>query len=69
MPEMKGDELAMKIREKYPELPIVMLTSLGTLMLAEGHSPECVDYVLAKPTTSERIKMAFESSLSGHSGG
>ncbi|MDP7132124.1 MAG: protein kinase [Planctomycetota bacterium] len=67
MPEMNGDELAMQIREKYPELPIVMLTSIGTQMLTEGCTPECVDYVLAKPTTNERIEMAFANALSGHS--
>ena len=67
MPEMDGNELAMQIRETYPNLPIVMLTSLGTQMLVEGYTPECVDYVLAKPTTNERIEMAFESALSGHS--
>ena len=64
-----GDELAMQIRENYPELPIVMLTSIGTQMFTEGCTPECVDYVLAKPTTNERIEMAFENALSGHSGG
>ena len=46
-------------------LPIVMLTQLGAQMLADGIQPECVDFVLAKPTTQERIQQAFQIALNG----
>ncbi|HUO16414.1 MAG TPA: response regulator [Verrucomicrobiae bacterium] len=63
MPGMKGDELAAKLRERYPQLPLVAVSAVGRLpqnllnlvdaTLHKGHDPEVllstVDALLRKP--------------------
>ncbi|MDP6358994.1 MAG: protein kinase [Planctomycetota bacterium] len=59
MPEMSGDVLAINVRARFPDMPVVMLTSLGAEMLEAGEQPECVDLVLSKPVTKQRLSSAF----------
>jgi len=46
MPEMRGDQLAAKVKHLAPSQPILMLT--GSAEMEEGSGPH-VDAVLTKP--------------------
>jgi DNA-binding NtrC family response regulator len=51
MPEMNGDELAVAIKQREPNMPVAMLTGFGDLMGAGHEKPENVDYIVSKPIT------------------
>jgi signal transduction histidine kinase/ligand-binding sensor domain-containing protein/CheY-like chemotaxis protein len=53
MPEMNGIELATKIREKYPAIPIILLSSLGN----ESHKnyPGLFASILTKPVRHQLL--------------
>jgi CheY-like chemotaxis protein len=60
MPEMSGDELAAKLKSISPNLPILMLTSLGSVMQKKGELPDAVDLVMSKPTSVARLRTAIQ---------
>jgi DNA-binding NtrC family response regulator len=44
-----------QLRTRYPQLPIILMTSLGEMVLPHfAHSPELV-WVLEKPVTPEKL--------------
>jgi signal transduction histidine kinase/ligand-binding sensor domain-containing protein/DNA-binding response OmpR family regulator len=47
MPEMDGIDLAKSIREKYPEMPIILLSSIGNEQ--SRHEAHLFDVILTKP--------------------
>jgi len=49
MPRMKGDELAVKIKERWPDMPIIMLTAYAENIRAAGTPLPGVDALLSKP--------------------
>jgi len=51
MPGMSGDELARAIKERHPQIPVIMLTGFGDIMKAAGEHPAGVDVVLSKPVS------------------
>lgn len=48
MPEMKGDELARQIKERWPETPVVMLSGSAELLRASGRELPGVDALISK---------------------
>src|SRR3989344_4111018 len=58
MPKMKGDELALEIKDKNPALPIVMVTG------SEFPESADVNYFVAKPV-SPPVLLAITKSLFG----
>jgi len=58
MPQMNGDQLALAIKKINPEMPIVLLTGFGDLMLGSGEQPTGVDLVLSKPFTMSQLRDA-----------
>ncbi len=68
MPDMMGEEVAIGIREKRPQIPIVLLTGLGEMMRKEGTIPKCVDLVLSKPITVSGLLHALRELLSPKDG-
>jgi YesN/AraC family two-component response regulator len=58
MPEMNGDALAEAIKEESPQMPIIMLTGFGEMMLSTEGRPEGVDVILAKPVTPAALRQA-----------
>ena len=44
MPGMTGDRVAKSIKEYRPDLPVVMLTGFGDIMLQTGEQPENIDH-------------------------
>lgn len=63
MPEMNGDQLALAIKERSPQTPVVLLTGFGDLMQGEGEKLPGVDMVLSKPFTMASLRDAIARSL------
>lgn len=59
MPVMKGDALAVVLRERYPDLPIVMITADAERFNASGALPHGVDYLIGKPFQLAELREAF----------
>ena len=58
MPEMNGDALAVAIKEESPNMPIIMLTGFGEMMISAGEKPPGVDCLLGKPVTPAAMRQA-----------
>ena len=58
MPEMNGDALAAAIKEESPDMPIIMLTGFGEMMISAGEKPQGVDCLLGKPVTPAAMRQA-----------
>jgi len=56
MPGMTGDRVAKSVKEYRPDLPVVMLTGFGDIMLQTGEQPENIDLVLSKPVSVQTIR-------------
>lgn len=61
MHEMSGDQLAEKIKESAPDIPVIMITGFGDMMDAAGEKPASVDVVLSKPMSKEKLSQAIGS--------
>ena len=61
MPEMKGNELAAKIRRSVPGLPILMVTAYFE-KLVDTDNP--VDAIIAKPFGVDELRQAIAKLLS-----
>ncbi len=60
MPGMAGDKLADHIKEKKPEMKIILLTGFGDLLAAVNDQPDSVDLVLNKPVSRAELRQALE---------
>ena len=49
MPGMKGDELAAHIKERWPAMPVVLLTASAEILQASGRALPGVDALIGKP--------------------
>ena len=58
MPGMNGDALAAAIKEAAPNMPIIMLTGFGEMMINAGEKPPAVDLLLGKPVTPAALRQA-----------
>lgn len=56
MPELNGAQLAVAVKERWPHLPVVMVTGFGDLLLAAGERPAGVDLLLSKPIGAARFR-------------
>jgi len=68
MPEVDGRTVALGVKARSPETPVILLTGWGTRLRVEGDIPEGVDLVLAKPTTSRQLQMALAEVLTAKTG-
>ena len=59
MPEMSGDQLALRAKRAAPHVPILMLTGFGEFMNAANDLPEGVDIVVSKPVTLAALRDAI----------
>ena len=63
MPQMSGFELMRRLRERAPELPVIIMTAFGSIDTAvEAISSGAVDYV-SKPMNVEEIRAAVHRVL------
>jgi len=49
MPGMKGDELAVVIKQRLPHLPVIMITAYADMLKASGNPLAGVDFIVSKP--------------------
>ena len=59
MPEMSGDQLATAIKILAPDVPVIMLTGFGEMMVTTGEQPPDVDLVISKPFTMATLSQAL----------
>lgn len=59
MPDMSGDQLALKAKRIAPHVPVLMLTGFGDFMIARGEHPVGVDAVISKPITIDGLRDAI----------
>jgi len=59
MPEMSGDQVALRSKRVAPRVPVLMLTGLGEFMSAADDRPEGVDVVVSKPITIDTLRHAI----------
>ncbi len=60
MPEMTGDELAREIKQREPNMPIILLTGY-----APAREPENVDAVILKPFSTADLRNTVIALTSG----
>jgi CheY-like chemotaxis protein len=63
LPDITGDEVAMTIKSRRPDLPIILLSGFGETMKEHGEQPEGVDAVLGKPVTNAELMPVIASLL------
>ena len=59
MPAMKGDELALAIKARDPQLPVVMITAYAEMLQASGSPLPGVDFIISKPFLLENLREAI----------
>jgi len=64
MPVMKGDELAMTIKARTPDQPIVLITAYAEMLKASHHPLRGVDFVISKPFLLENLRDAINKATS-----
>jgi DNA-binding NtrC family response regulator len=63
MPGMQGDELFRFIQERWPELPVVLLTGHGSVEQAFRTSKQGVFAYLTKPCTVQELAGTLSAAL------
>lgn len=61
MPQMKGDELAVQIKSRAPDQPIVLITAYAEMLKASHGSLPGVDSVVSKPFLLDDFRSAIAS--------
>ena len=68
MPGMNGDELATAIKERLPELPVVMTTAYAENIQYSGKQINGVDFLMGKPFSRQELRDAIAKALPGTQG-
>jgi len=63
MPVMKGDKLALTIKERFPQKPIIMITADAEKVESLKENPLGVDLVIAKPFRLDDLREAVNRVL------
>jgi CheY-like chemotaxis protein len=63
MPGMKGDALAVAIKERLPHLPVLMISANSVTANSFGESLPGVDWVIHKPFSLEDLREAIAKVL------
>ena len=58
MPGMKGDVLAIKLKELCPDLPIIMITADADKLDPSAQLPPAVDLLMGKPFQLDDLRDA-----------
>jgi CheY-like chemotaxis protein len=59
MPRLNGIALVEAARQIIAEIPVIMLTGFGAMLLPDGERPPGVDILLAKPITRDNLAAAI----------
>jgi CheY-like chemotaxis protein len=63
MPDMKGDDLAAAIKQRWPRLPVIMLTAHAEMLKGSGRKMTGIDALVNKPFLLEDLRTAMAKSL------
>src|SRR5271169_4138476 len=63
MSEMRGDKLAMAIKQRRPDQPVVMITAHAEVFKASGNPLTGVDYLIDKPFLLSDLREAIFMAL------
>jgi CheY-like chemotaxis protein len=63
MPVMKGDKLALAIKERFPHKPIIMITADAEKLESLKENPAGVDLVIGKPFRLDDLRQAVSRVL------
>lgn len=63
MPEMKGDELAAIIKQRWPKQPVIMLTAHAEMLKGSGLAMSGIDALINKPFLLDDLRTAMARSL------
>jgi CheY-like chemotaxis protein len=59
MPRLNGIALVEAARQVISEIPVIMLTGFGAMLLPDGERPPGVDILLSKPVTRDNLAAAI----------
>lgn len=59
MPNMTGDQLAAAIKDRAPQMPVVMITAHADMLPVPGRKPPGVDVLLGKPFFLQDLRNAI----------
>jgi CheY-like chemotaxis protein len=63
MPVMKGDKLAVAIKESFPDLPVLMITADAEKLESPAQKPAGVDLLIGKPFQLTELREAVSRML------
>jgi DNA-binding response OmpR family regulator len=63
MPEMSGEELAVEIKKRSPDTPVIMVTGFLGSRESVGHQSAAIDLVITKPFTLSGILEGIQQVL------
>jgi CheY-like chemotaxis protein len=63
MPVMKGDELAMVIKQRNAKQPVILITAYAEMLQSTGNPLTGVDFVISKPFLLENLREAIAKVL------
>lgn len=63
MPEMDGMELMKRIKEKTPDLPVIVITGYGTFHTEKQVLSNGADGYIPKPCTINRVQATVNAAL------
>jgi CheY-like chemotaxis protein len=63
MPDMKGDELATIIKQRWPKQPVIMLTAHAEMLKNSGRKLAGVDALINKPFLLNDLRDAMAKSM------
>lgn len=63
MPEMKGDRLAVLLKERFPQIPIIMITAAAENIESMDQQSPGVDLMVAKPFQLNELRDAVSKVL------
>jgi two-component system, NtrC family, response regulator PilR len=65
MPHMKGDELALRLRERSPDQPVILITAYAEMLKASQSPLNGVDGVVSKPFLLDDLRAAIAKATAG----
>ncbi len=63
MPVMKGDELAVTIKQRWPKQPVIMLSAHAEMLKSSGKKLPGVDALINKPFLLADLRNAMVESM------
>ena len=63
MPVMNGDQLAAMIKATTPDIPVILLTGFGDMIMAKNESVGNVAVIVSKPATLAALREALATAI------